>query len=92
MPRLKESEIQERLKTITGWERTGNEIRKKFSLLTFPAAVGFVNAVAVLAEKANHHPDFLIQYRNVTLTLTTYSQDGLTEKDFDLAGEINKLV
>jgi 4a-hydroxytetrahydrobiopterin dehydratase len=92
MPRLKETDIQEQLKTVNGWEQTGDEIKKKFSLPTFPAAVGFVNAVAVLAEKANHHPDFLIQYRNVTLTLTTYSQDGLTEKDFDLAREIDKLV
>jgi 4a-hydroxytetrahydrobiopterin dehydratase len=44
-----------------------------------------VNKVAILAEKADHHPDILIQYKNVTLTLSTHSKGGLTEKDFGLA-------
>lgn len=92
MAKLKEAEIQEGLKTVKGWERVGDEIRKKFTLPTFPAAIGFVNAVAILAERANHHPDFLIQYRNVIVTLTTHSEEGLTQKDFDLAREIDKLV
>jgi 4a-hydroxytetrahydrobiopterin dehydratase len=50
-----------------------------------------VNKVAILAEKADHHPDILIQYKNVTLTLSTHSQGGLTGKDFKLAGEIDAL-
>ena len=45
-----------------------------------------------LAERADHHPDILIQYRKVTLTLSTHSAGGLTEKDFDLATEINAIA
>ena len=50
-----------------------------------------MNKVAILAEKADHHPDILIQYKNVTLTLSTHSAGGLTEKDFGLAKEIDGL-
>ncbi len=89
MPLLNESEIAEGLKGLSGWERKGNEIEKVFKLRDFEEAVGFVNKVAVLAEKADHHPDILIQYKNVILTLSTHSKGGLTEKDFGLAKEID---
>lgn len=89
MPLLNESEITEGLKGLSGWERKGNEIEKVFKLRDFEEAVGFVNKVAVLAEKADHHPDILIQYKNVILTLSTHSKGGLTEKDFGLAKEID---
>lgn len=91
MPLLNESEIVEGLKGLSGWERKGNEIEKVFKLRDFEEAVGFVNKVAVLAEKADHHPDILIQYKNVILTLSTHSKGGLTEKDFGLAKEIDGL-
>jgi 4a-hydroxytetrahydrobiopterin dehydratase len=91
MPLLNESEIAEGLKKLSGWERKGNEIEKVFKLRDFEEAVGFVNKVAVLAEKADHHPDILIQYKNVILTLSTHSKGGLTEKDFGLAKEIEGL-
>ena len=52
----------------------------------------FVNTVARLAEAANHHPDIVIMYNKVRLTLTTHDEGGLTEKDFKLARRINKLA
>ena len=91
MPLLNETEIAEGLKRLSGWEKKGNEIVKAFKLKNFVEAVGFVNKVAILAEKADHHPDILIQYKNVTLTLSTHSAGGLTEKDFGLAKEIDGL-
>ena len=91
MPLLTEVEITEDMKGVVGWERKGKEIVKAFKLRNFVEAVGFVNKVAILAEKADHHPDILIQYRNVTLTLSTHSAGGLTEKDFGLAKEIDGL-
>ncbi|HML94404.1 MAG TPA: 4a-hydroxytetrahydrobiopterin dehydratase [Thermodesulfobacteriota bacterium] len=91
MPLLNEKEIAEGLGGLSGWELKGKEIVKAFKLKNFVEAVGFVNEVAVLAEKADHHPDILIQYRNVTLTLSTHSAGGLTEKDFNLAKEIDGL-
>lgn len=92
MPLLSESEIKDGLLTLNGWELRDGEIVKAFKLRNFVEAVGFVNRVAILAEKADHHPDILIQYRNVTLTLSTHSAGGLTEKDFNLAKQIDGLA
>lgn len=91
MALLSDAEIEEGLKGLKGWERKGNEIVRVFKNKDFVESVGFVNKVAILAEKADHHPDILIRYRNVTLTLSTHSQGGLTGKDFKLAGEIDAL-
>lgn len=91
MALLSEAEIEEGLKGLRGWERKGNEIVRVFKNKDFVESVGFVNKVAILAEKADHHPDILIKYRNVTLTLSTHSHGGLTGKDFKLAGEIDAL-
>lgn len=91
MALLSEAEIEEGLKGLRGWERKGNEIVRVYKNKDFVESVGFVNKVAILAEKADHHPDILIRYKNVTLTLSTHSQGGLTGKDFKLAGEIDAL-
>jgi 4a-hydroxytetrahydrobiopterin dehydratase len=64
---------------------------RTFSLPSFPEALLFVGAVGHLAERAEHHPDILIQYRSVTLTLSTHSAGGLTDQDFALAAEANAL-
>ena len=91
MPLLTDAQIEDGLKGLAGWERKGNEIVKVVKNNSFVDSVGFVTKVAVLAEKADHHPDILIQYKNVTLTLSTHSKGGLTEKDFNLAREIDAL-
>lgn len=91
MALLSEGEINERLKGLKGWDHRGNEITKRFQLKNFVESVGFVNKVSILAEKADHHPDILIRYKNVTLTLSTHSEGGLTERDFNLAREIDGL-
>src|SRR5918996_5708053 len=82
---LNEAEIAEQLSSLSGWERVGDEIRKVFTFVSFAAAMRFVNLVAELAEAADHHPDFLIQYTRVTLVLFTHSAGGLTRRDMDLA-------
>lgn len=91
MPLLTDAEIEAGLEELDGWERNGNEIVKVYKNKGFVDSLGFVAKVAILAEKADHHPDILIQYRNVTLTLSTHSKGGLTEKDFNLAREIDAL-
>ena len=88
MALLNDTEINNNLANLNGWERSGNEIVKSFKLSNFIASIGFVNKIATLAEKADHHPDILIQYSTVKITLSTHSDGGLTEKDFKLAGEI----
>ena len=87
--KLTEKEIIERLKKIPGWERQGEEITRLYTFSGFIPAMAFVNHVADLAESMDHHPDILIQYRKVRLTLSTHSAGGLTDLDFTLAQKID---
>ncbi len=88
---LSEDQIRKRLAGLHGWQRQGSELSKVYDLKNFVKAMGFVNSVALLAEKANHHPDIDIRWNKVTLRLSTHSEGGLTDKDFDLAGQIDQL-
>ncbi len=89
---LNDSEITDLLAANPGWERRGQAITRTFEFEDFVGSIGFVAEVAVLAEKANHHPDIDIRWNKVTLTLSTHSEGGLTAKDFDLAGRSNTLA
>jgi len=91
MPLLSPDQVQKELSQIKGWQLAGKEIRKTFEFETFVPAMGFVQSVALLAEKANHHPDIDIRWNKVTLALMTHSAGGLTEKDFNLAKSIEAL-
>jgi 4a-hydroxytetrahydrobiopterin dehydratase len=88
---LDEPEIREHLSSVPYWERRGSQIIRTFERKDFVAATGFVMSVAVLAERADHHPDIDIRWNKVTLTLTTHSAGGLTGKDFALARSIDAL-
>ena len=84
--------VKTALKSLKGWRlHDGKEIRKEFPHKNFVGAMGFVNAVAILAERSNHHPDIDIRYSTVLLSLSTHSEGGVTEKDITLAREINNL-
>ena len=74
------------------WTRDGDEIVREWKFSDFAAAIAFVNRVAELAEAANHHPDILVHgWNKVRLTLSTHSQGGLTDADFQLAHQIDLL-
>ena len=88
---LNEEELGSALVNAPEWRQTGTEIYRSFTLPSFPAALVFAAAVGHLAERAQHHPDILIQYTKVTLKLSTHSAGGLTEKDFSLAREIDTI-
>ncbi|MGC1479972.1 MAG: 4a-hydroxytetrahydrobiopterin dehydratase [Chthoniobacterales bacterium] len=88
---LPETEISQRLDSLSGWTRDGDAITATFEFKGFAGAMEFVNEVADLAEDANHHPDVDIRWNKVTLTLSTHSSGGLTENDTDLAAKINEL-
>ena len=88
---LSDDEISTELGRLPGWARDGSNITRTVTLADFRAAMLYVGAVAYLAEQANHHPDLLIQWNKVTLTLSTHSAGGLTANDFDLAAKINAL-
>lgn len=85
---LSDAEVERRLAALDGWARSGREIRKTFRFQSFRDAIAFVNRVAAVADRADHHPDIDIRYDRVTLALSTHSAGGPTAKDFDLAGAI----
>ena len=85
---LSEAEITERLKGLPGWTRNGARIQRTFAFDDFVGSMAFVNRVAELAEAANHHPDIDIRYSSVTLVLSTHDAGGLTQRDFDLAAQV----
>jgi len=89
---LSEQDIMQNLSSLDGWEQSGIEIEKQFKFKNFIHSIGFVNKVAILAEKADHHPDILVQYSKVKLVLSTHSEGGITEKDFSLANEIENIL
>jgi 4a-hydroxytetrahydrobiopterin dehydratase len=91
MARLSQDEIERSLAGVPGWERAGDAIRRQYRFETFAKAIAFVNRVAELAEQADHHPDFLIQYTAVTLTLSSHDVGGLSERDFRLAAKIGSI-
>jgi 4a-hydroxytetrahydrobiopterin dehydratase len=89
--RLLPEEIRERLAALPEWKLDGKTIARKLRFADFAAAIAFVNRLADVAEAADHHPDILIHYREVTLTLWTHTVDGLTAKDFELAAAVEKI-
>ncbi len=86
-----EKQIVSAMKSLKGWKRNDSQIFKIFIKKDFARAMGFVQSVALLAEKANHHPDIVVQWNKVTLVLSTHSAGGLTDKDFSLAKTIDTL-
>jgi 4a-hydroxytetrahydrobiopterin dehydratase len=89
-PVLDEAEIQSELSTVT-WEREGDRLRKEVRLKDFRAAMAFVNQVADVAERLNHHPDITISWNRVGLEVTTHDSGGLTALDFELARGVDAL-
>ena len=92
MKKLTEGEIAARLESLTQWQVKSGVLSRTFAFADFVAAMGFVNGVADVAERANHHPDIDIRYNKVTLRLVTHDAGGITQSDFDLAHEADKLV
>ena len=89
---LSSQEIARRLPALAGWQAKGKTIEKKFHFADFREAIGFVNRVADLAEVEDHHPDILINYKRVTLTYSTHTEGGLTEKDFAGAAAADRIA
>ena len=91
MARLSDAEIDKRLGALDGWRRDGEAIVKEFDNGDFKGSVDFVNRLTPDAEEMNHHPDLEISWKTVTVTVTTHSEGGLTDGDFELARRIDAL-
>jgi 4a-hydroxytetrahydrobiopterin dehydratase len=92
MARLDDADIEQRLAELEGWERSGDAIRKVFKRGDFVGSIDFVRALVQPAEEMGHHPDLGVSWDEVTVTITTHSEGGLTANDFELAARIDGLT
>lgn len=90
---LNEQEVQNRMKTIdSSWTAKDKFIHRELIFKNFVQAFSFMTSVALIAEKINHHPNWSNVYKKVNISLSTHDVDGLTDKDFQLAKEIDQMV
>lgn len=89
--RLADEEIHDLQMTIPNWMLKGDMIEREFTRKDFRDAINFVNNIAEIAEKMDHHPDICISYNKVQIRLSTHKAGGLTHKDFDLAAKIDHI-
>jgi 4a-hydroxytetrahydrobiopterin dehydratase len=92
MTKLTDGQIENALLTRPEWAHVGEAIQRTYQFRDFVQAMKFVDQVALAAEQAQHHPDILIRYNKVTLTLATHDAGGITEKDFALAARADELA
>jgi 4a-hydroxytetrahydrobiopterin dehydratase len=92
MALLSDDDIQRRLDQLPEWRREDDSITREFKFDDFQGSVDFVNRITPPAEEMNHHPDVTISWNKVGLTLSTHSEGGLTQNDFELATRIDSLA
>jgi 4a-hydroxytetrahydrobiopterin dehydratase len=89
---LADEEIEERLADLSDWRREGDVIVREFDRGDFVGAVEFVGSLVAPAEDLGHHPDLEISWSKVTVRITTHSEGGLTDADFELARRIDHIA
>ena len=91
MTRLDPQRVREALAEFSHWQHDAarGAICRTFRFADFAQAFGFMTQVALAAEKADHHPEWINVYNRVDITLTTHDAGGLTQRDFDLARQID---
>jgi 4a-hydroxytetrahydrobiopterin dehydratase len=95
--RLGQDVIDASLKSLNSnyeqlWEIVGGKLYSEFKFTSFISAFGFMTQVAILAERANHHPEWSNIYNRVKIYLTTHEVTGISKRDFELAQEIAKII
>lgn len=90
--RLDPKTVEEKLRALEGWRLEGNGIVKELEFDDFDQAIEFIVRLAPIANRLDHHPDIYNSYNRVRLFLTTHEEGGLTEKDFELAAQIDALL
>ena len=89
---LSDQEIEAKLGELEGWSREGEAIAKTYDEGDFVGSVEFVRRITGPAEEMGHHPDVAISWSEVTVTISTHSEGGLTANDFELAKRIDSLA
>lgn len=90
---LSQETIAQELKKLSGWKLSddGKSISKSFEFKDFKHAFAFMTHVALIAEKANHHPDWSNVYNKLDVTLSTHDAGGITERDISLADKMDDI-
>lgn len=91
MKALSKEEIEKNLNQISSWKLNQGKLHRDFSFPSFVEAFAFMSAVAPVAEKMNHHPEWSNVYNRVSVDLTTHDAKGITNKDFQLAAEMDRI-
>lgn len=91
MTKLGNTEIDQHLKDLEGWNFIDNSLTRSYQLDSFMDVMSFANLVSDKSEEINHHPKMIIDYNNITFILATHSEGGVTKLDFDLASFINNI-
>lgn len=92
MAKLSREKVEEEVKSLEGWRYDNDFIVKDFKFKRFMQGIRFVNSVAEIAEKMQHHPDIHIRWTNVRLEIQTHDEGGVTEKDIQLARKIEAML
>jgi len=87
-----ESQVASGLETVPEWAEINGQLTRTFQFDTFARSIEFVNQIAEYAEREQHHPDIMVRYNKVTLTVSTHDANGITEKDFALATGADELA
>lgn len=90
--KLSDEAIAAELGQLEGWGREGDAITKTYTFGSYMDGIAFVNGAAEAAESADHHPDMAVGYKRVTVTLSTHSSGGISQKDLDLATALESLA
>jgi len=89
--RLSAKQIDARLSTLSGWRGAKGKLHRAFTFADFSEAFAFMARAALAAEKMNHHPDWSNAWNKVIVDLDTHDAGGITELDFKLAAEMNRV-
>ncbi len=85
MEKLSDEQVKQYIADLPQWSLNGDLLQRTFRFDDFAGSMAYANRVAALADEMKHHPDIMIRYNKVTLTLTTHDAGGLTERDFSFA-------
>ena len=90
-PKLSQHEVDAALPSLPGWQRDGDALRKEFRFPDFHATIAFVNAVAWIANRQDHHPDLDVHYNRCGVLFTTHDAGGITLNDLICAARVEAL-
>ena len=89
---LDSAQLNAALATLPGWSLQGTAIQRRFTITSFPDAVAVLTRLAFEAESVDHHPDFVLEYRQLTVRYWTHTANGVTQKDVDGARTADRLI